>query len=59
MKKKVDNFGKTKTFIGNTIVFLLPKEVKEKIHVIQNKLHKECGSILAEPLVKDTFHITM
>ena len=59
LEKKVDNFGKMKTFIGNTTVFLLTEEVKEKIHVIQNKLHKECGSILAEPLVKDTFHITL
>lgn len=57
--KKIDDFGKMKTFIGNTTVFLLPEEVKRKIHNIQNKLYEECSFILAEPLVADTFHITL
>ena len=59
LEKKVDGFGKMKTFIGNTTVFLLPEEIKKKIHTIQNKLHEECDFILAEPLIEDTFHITL
>ena len=57
--KKVDEFGKMKTFVGNTTVFLLPEEVKAKIHVIQNKLYEVCPDVFAEPLVADTFHITL
>ena len=47
-----------KIFIGNTIVFL-PDEVKIRIYAIQEQLHRECSDILAEPLIKDTFHITL
>lgn len=59
LEKKVDNFGAMKTFVGNTVVFLLLDEVKRKIHVIQEQLHRECFDILAEPLIEDTFHITL
>mgnify|MGYP003293158186 FL=1 len=57
--KKVDEFGNMKTFIGNTTVFLLPEEVKAKIHTIQNKLYEACPDVFAEPLVANTFHITL
>ena len=38
---------------------VLPEEVKRKIQVIQSKLYEECSDILAEPLIGDTFHITL
>ena len=57
--KKVDEFGNMKTFVGNTTVFLLPEEVKAKINTIQNKLYEVCPFVFAQPLVSDTFHITL
>ena len=57
--KKVDNNGKLLEYFGNTIIFCLPEEVKEKIYLIEQKLYDICGDVLAEPLAKDSFHITL
>lgn len=57
--KKVDTNGKLLNYSGNTIVFYLPEDVKEKIYLIQQKLYDICGDILAEQLTKDSFHITL
>ncbi len=59
LTRKVSCEGRMLGFGGNTIVFCLLSEVKEKIHVIQRRLYEVCGDILADPLATDTFHITL
>ncbi len=59
LKNKVDLTGKIIPFIGNTVVFALTDDVKEKVCFIQNNLYKDCSAVLAEPLTKNSFHITL
>ena len=56
---KINYDGKMSEFIGNTVVFSITDDVKNIIYNIQNKLYVECRDILAKPLSKDTFHITL
>lgn len=57
--KKVNQEGNFLEYRGNTVVFVLPREIKEKISVFQEKLYSLCREILAEPLEADTFHLTL
>lgn len=56
---KVGRSGEFLPFSGNTTVFLLEEEVKDRIENIQNALYENCGDMLAEPLKKDSFHMTL
>ena len=47
---KVGRSGEFLPFSGNTTVFLLEEEVKDRIENIQNALYENCGDMLAEPL---------
>lgn len=56
---KINYDGKMAEFIGNTVVFNITDDIKDSIYNIQNKLYTECKDILAKPLSKETFHITL
>ena len=56
---KVEASGVMKPFRGNTVVFPLEGEVLEQIVLKQELLYQECGPVLAEPLIKGSFHITL
>ena len=70
LKKKVNPDGSLKTFEtgedgsrrlyrGNTVVFLLDGDCRERLVDIQSKLYDYCGNLLAEPLNPSTFHTTL
>lgn len=59
LARKVDVSGAMKPFMGNTVVFPLEGEVLEQIVLKQEMLYQECGPILAEPLMRGNFHITL
>lgn len=46
-------------YCGNTLVFLLDEETKARLGEIQDKLYAAAGHMLAEPLDKLTFHMTL
>jgi hypothetical protein len=56
---KVDSNGKLLPFAGNTVVFLLDNATKAALQKVQSELHRQCGDMLAEPLVPSTFHMTL
>lgn len=59
LSRKVRPDGGFAPFFGNTVVFPLPEEVRRRLGVLRDALHASCGSILAEPLATDSFHITL
>lgn len=46
-------------YCGNTLVFLLDEDTKVRLGEIQDKLYAAAGHVLAEPLDKSTFHMTL
>jgi len=56
---KVAASGELLPFPGNTVVFLLDGDVKEKLQGLQEELYRHCGRLLAEPLHPETFHMTL
>lgn len=56
---KADNEGNLLPFPGNTVVFLLKEETRQQLQVLQARLHRQCADLLAQPLVPDTFHMTL
>ena len=56
---KVDKDGHFLPFIGNTAVFLLDEPTKQAIIPLQEALYAHAGSLLAERLSPDTFHLTL
>lgn len=56
---KANRFGILLLFPGNTVVFLLKEETKQQLQDLQSRLHQLCGDMLAQPLVPDTFHMTL
>ena len=56
---KVDQDGHFLPFIGNTAVFLLDEDTKRSIAPLQEALYAHAGSLLAEKLSPDTFHLTL
>lgn len=59
LAQKVSPAGVPEPFMGSTVVFTLPDEIKDVIGCIQDVLYESCGDILAEPLAKSSFHITL
>ena len=55
---KVGRSGEFLPFAGNTTVFLLEEEAKDRVEKIQDTLYESCGDMLADPLEKDSFHMT-
>ena len=56
---KVGMDGKMEPFMGNTVVFPLPEEVKREIGRMQERLYRTCAPALAEPLEASSFHMTL
>lgn len=59
LRKKVDEEGRLLPFVGNTVVFLLNDEIKEKLRQLQNSLYQAAPTMLAHPLQMSTFHMTL
>lgn len=59
LARKVGASGDFLPFWGNTVVFLLEKEVQQKLERLRDTLYEAAGEMLAEPLHTDTFHMTL
>ena len=59
LRKKVDDEGNLLPFVGNTIVFLLDDETKEKLRQLRDSLYQVAPDMLAKPLQMSTFHMTL
>lgn len=59
LRKKVDDGGKLLPFTGNTVVFLLDGDTKDKLRQLQEALYRAAPDMLAEPLQLSTFHMTL
>ena len=59
LRKKVDDEGKLLPFLGNTVVFLLDDDTKEKLRQLQEELYRAAPDMLAKPLQMSTFHMTL
>lgn len=59
LTSKVAKDGSLLSYKGNTVVFLLNDEVKERLKAVQDSLYSQAGDMLAEKLQPDTFHMTL
>lgn len=59
LAQKVNADGSFRPFYGNTVVFELDGEEKEQLEKIQEALHRAAGSMLAEQIRPETFHVTL
>ena len=59
LRKKVDEGGNLLPFVGNTVVFLLDEDTKEKLRQLQEELYQAAPDMLAQPLQMSTFHMTL
>ena len=59
LRKKVDDAGNLLPFLGNTVVFLLDDDTKEKLRELQESLYQAAPDMLAQPLQMSTFHMTL
>lgn len=56
---KVGRDGTLLPFPGNTVVFLLEEGEKAQLQLLQEELYRQCGSLLAQRLHPETFHMTL
>lgn len=59
LRKKVEEGGNLLPFVGNTVVFLLDEDTKEKLRQLQEELYQAAPDMLAQPLQMSTFHMTL
>lgn len=59
LRKKVDEAGNLLPFLGNTVVFLMDDDTKEKLRQLQESLYRAAPDMLAQPLQMSTFHMTL
>ena len=59
LRKKADEDGNLLPFVGNTVVFLLDEDTKEKLRQLQEELYHAAPDMLAQPLQMSTFHMTL
>lgn len=59
LRDKVGGQGEMIPFEGNTTVFLLNPDARDRIWRIQKRLYEECGDMLAVPLIPESFHMTL
>ena len=59
LQKKVDEEGNLLPFAGNTVVFLLDDDTKDKLRQVQESLYQTAPDMLAKPLQMSTFHMTL
>lgn len=56
---KVGADGRLLPFYGNTVIYDLFDDTKDELKKLQNKLYESCGHFLAEPLSRESFHVTL
>lgn len=56
---KIDEYGNMKVFYGDTVVFLLPNEVKQMLLKRQDILYNQFGVFLAQRIDEQNFHMTL
>lgn len=59
LKEKVDQCGRIVPYHGNTTVFLLEEETRNRVHELQKELYRAVPEMLAEQLKPDTLHMTL
>ena len=59
LEKKVDKEGRFLPFYGNTVVFDLDLDTKNRLKRLQEKLYAGAGDLLSRPISPDTFHMTL
>ena len=59
LRKKVDDIGNLLPFMGNTVVFLLDDDTKDKLRQLREELYRAAPDMLANPLQMSTFHMTL
>ena len=59
LRKKVDEAGNLLPFLGNTVVFLLDDDTKDKLRQLQDSLYQAAPDMLAQPVQMSTFHMTL
>jgi len=60
LELKVDNAGCLKPFAGETTVFILPDEIKERLSASRDRLYDEVPEMLCrEKLKAEHFHMTL
>lgn len=59
LRHKVGERGELLPYEGNTVVFLLEEDTGKAIGALQEELYRAAPRLLAEPLVKDSFHMTL
>ena len=59
LRKKVDDAGNLLPYAGNTVVFLLDDDTKDKLRQLQDSLYQAAPDMLAKPLQMSTFHMTL
>ena len=59
LKNKIDENNRLKDFFGDTVVFDLDKETKEKINIIVDEIYTNCPECFAEKLNSETLHMTL
>jgi hypothetical protein len=57
--QKADEAGCLLPFWGDTVIFDLPSGMKDWLAGIQAALYEACGAYLAEPLSRQSLHITL
>lgn len=56
---KVGVDGSLLPFYGNTVIYDLFDDTKDELKKLQDKLYESCGHFLAEPLSRESFHLTL
>lgn len=59
LNKKIDSDGRLLPFYGDTVIFQLSQSDLAWLKGIQQSLYDRCGTMLAEPLPPESFHITL
>lgn len=59
IKDKFDENNRFRQFYGDTTVFDLPDDVKDRLNLMVDALYKKAGECFAERIKTSTFHITL
>lgn len=59
LRRKVDDEGNLLPYMGNTVVFLLERDTKERLGQLQETLYRAAPEMLARRLQPSTFHMTL
>ncbi len=59
LSAKVTSEGKFRDFYGDTVVFNLDSDIKNKLSEMTQMLHQNAPECFSEALINDTFHMTL